>query len=204
LSQNWGGGGVVYFLCLRKFSQTVFSYIAPSPDPILVSDFYIALSPLVSDTHPLLVGAEVPAAVGRAQVPREVLATPDPASRPQSALLLRSHRLRQRHEEGKMVGERVSPFKTVCINNQYFSKGETESVQSVLWIRISFNADPDPAFFANADPGPGFWWPKIGKKLQLIQKFVFVWSKFAFYLSLGLRKGRPSYRRSLHSSKENI
>ena len=26
-----------------------------------------------------------------------------------------------------------------------------------MWIRISFNADPDPAFFVNADPDPGFF-----------------------------------------------
>jgi hypothetical protein len=25
----------------------------------------------------------------------------------------------------------------------------------VLWIRIGFTADPDPAFKLNADPGPG-------------------------------------------------
>jgi hypothetical protein len=25
----------------------------------------------------------------------------------------------------------------------------------VLWIRITFNADPDPAFYLNADPEPG-------------------------------------------------
>jgi hypothetical protein len=30
-------------------------------------------------------------------------------------------------------------------------------LESVLWIRIGFNADtdPDPAFFVNADPGTG-------------------------------------------------
>ena len=27
-------------------------------------------------------------------------------------------------------------------------------LHSVMWIRISFNADPDPAFFVNADPDP--------------------------------------------------
>jgi hypothetical protein len=32
----------------------------------------------------------------------------------------------------------------------------------------------------------------------------FFWSKIAIYLSLGLHKGRPSYRRSLQPSKENI
>jgi hypothetical protein len=30
-----------------------------------------------------------------------------------------------------------------------------ESMQSVLWIRIGFNADPDPTFCLNADQDPG-------------------------------------------------
>jgi hypothetical protein len=38
------------------------------------------------------------------------------------------------------------------------------------------------------------------KKIQLKNKFLF----FAIYLSLGLDKGRSSYRRSLQPSKENI
>ncbi len=58
-------------------------------------------------------------------------------------------------------------------------------------------SDPVP------DPDPGFWWPKMGKNLSE-KKFVFFWSKIAFYLSLGFRNGRPSYRRSLQPSKENI
>jgi hypothetical protein len=28
-------------------------------------------------------------------------------------------------------------------------------LKSELWIRIGFNADPDPAFCLNADPDPG-------------------------------------------------
>ncbi len=74
-----------------------------------------------------------------------------------------------------------------------------------------FNADPDldPAFFLIAAPDPdpvldpGFWWTKIGKKFKA-EKKIFFWSKIASYLSLGLYKGRPSYRRSLQPSKENI
>jgi hypothetical protein len=27
---------------------------------------------------------------------------------------------------------------------------------SAAWIRIDFNADPDPAFLVNVDPDPGF------------------------------------------------
>ncbi len=43
---------------------------------------------------------------------------------------------------------------------------------------------------------------KTGKNLQPKNKFV--GSKSAIYLSLGLHKGRLSYRRSLQPSKENI
>jgi len=47
------------------------------------------------------------------------------------------------------------------------------------------------------------WWPKIGKNLQL-RKFIFFWSTIGIYSSLGLHIGRPSYKRSLYPSKENI
>ncbi len=49
---------------------------------------------------------------------------------------------------------------------------------------------------------PEFLWPKLWKNVQL--KKYFCWSKIAIYLSLGHYKGRPSYRRSLQPSKENI
>ncbi len=45
---------------------------------------------------------------------------------------------------------------------------------------------------------------KNWKKWKLKKFFLFFWSKIAIYLSLGLYKGRPSYRRSLQPSKENI
>jgi hypothetical protein len=44
---------------------------------------------------------------------------------------------------------------------------------------------------------------KIKKTLQMKKNAVFL-SKTATYLSIGLHKGRPSYRRSLQPSKENI
>ncbi len=52
----------------------------------------------------------------------------------------------------------------------------------VLRNSIGFNADPDmdldPAFFVNADTDPdldpGFGLPKIGKNLQLNEKFKFL------------------------------
>ncbi len=54
-------------------------------------------------------------------------------------------------------------------------------------------------------PNPGFWWPKIEKKL-LLKKKTFFWIKNynTIYLSLGLHKGFLSRRRSLQTSKENI
>jgi len=64
----------------------------------------------------------------------------------------------------------------------------------------SFDTYPDPAFLAEyrsgSNPDPGFWWPKIKKKIYS--------SKTTIYLSLRLHKGRPSYRRSLQLSKKNI
>ena len=43
----------------------------------------------------------------------------------------------------------------------------------------------------------------VDPKLPYFFSFFF-WSKTVIYLSLGLHKGRPSYRRSLHLLKENI
>jgi hypothetical protein len=38
-----------------------------------------------------------------------------------------------------------------------------------------------------------------------VKNFLFLWDKkTTIYLSLGLQKGRPRYRRSLQPSKENI
>ncbi len=45
---------------------------------------------------------------------------------------------------------------------------------------------------------------KNWKKITAEIKFKFFWSKIAIYLPLGLYKGRPSYRRSFHPSKENL
>jgi hypothetical protein len=53
--------------------------------------------------------------------------------------------------------------------------------------------DPDPSFQVKSET-----------KNKLKQFFSFFLSKIAIYLSLGLHKGLPSYRRSLHPSKENI
>ncbi len=45
---------------------------------------------------------------------------------------------------------------------------------------------------------------KLKKKYSRKFLFIFFWSKIAFYLSLGLYKGRPDYRRSLQLSNDNI
>jgi hypothetical protein len=59
--------------------------------------------------------------------------------------------------------------------------------------------DPDPAFHTN--PDPGFWWPKIEEKNIKKNLFLFLWSKIAIYLSLGLHKRRPSYGEAFSPQK---
>jgi hypothetical protein len=48
----------------------------------------------------------------------------------------------------------------------------------------------------------GFLWAE--KKFQLKFYFYFFGSKITIYLSQGLHKGRPNYKRSLQLSKDNI
>ncbi len=72
----------------------------------------------------------------------------------------------------------------------------------LIWIRIQhfrLNTDPDP------DPIRilGFDDQNL-KKNYSWKKTKFSEPKTTIYLSLGLHKGRPSYRRSLQPSKENI
>jgi hypothetical protein len=47
------------------------------------------------------------------------------------------------------------------------------------------NADPNP--------DPGFLRPKTGKEYS--RKNIFFYQKIEIYLSLGIHKGRPSYRK---------
>jgi hypothetical protein len=54
------------------------------------------------------------------------------------------------------------------------------------------------------DPDPGFDDLKLKKFTAGNFNFYFLDKKIAIYLSLGLHKGRPSYRRKLQPSKENI
>jgi hypothetical protein len=64
--------------------------------------------------------------------------------------------------------------------------------------------DPDPEFKAKYGSGSRVLMTNNRKNLQLENIFNFYDQKIAIYLSLGLNKGRPSYRRSLQPSKENI
>jgi hypothetical protein len=80
----------------------------------------------------------------------------------------------------------------------------------------SFHPDPAPAFYAeyrsgsgsNTDPDPiriqGFKEQKLKKNYCWKKNLIFFGTKTTIYLSLGLHKESPSYRRSLQLSKEAI
>ncbi len=70
--------------------------------------------------------------------------------------------------------------------------------------RIHPNTNSDPAFQVIPDPDRIRIQVFDDQKLRKKYIWIFFWSKIAIYLSLGLHKGRPSYRRSLQPSKENI
>ncbi len=67
------------------------------------------------------------------------------------------------------------------------------------WFNADPDTHPDPAFFLIADPDPN-------PQFTAGNYIYFFLSKIAIYryLSLGLHKRRPSYRRSFQPSKENI
>ncbi len=73
-------------------------------------------------------------------------------------------------------------------------------------------SDQDPAFLTEyrsetgfgSNPDPGFCWPKLEKFSNWKKKYFFFLSKISIYLSLGLHKRRPSYKKSLQPSKDNI
>jgi hypothetical protein len=65
-------------------------------------------------------------------------------------------------------------------------------------IRNTANRDPDPIQIQ------GFSDQKLKKKITAEKKLNLFGSKTTIYLSLGLHKERPSYRRILQISKENI
>jgi hypothetical protein len=65
-------------------------------------------------------------------------------------------------------------------------------------IQINPYSDPDPIRIQGFDD------QKLKEQIQLKFCLIFFGIKITIYLSLGLHKGRLSYRRSLQSSKENI
>ncbi len=82
-----------------------------------------------------------------------------------------------------------------CLTAELLGRQSLFNISSVFrtqiyWFRIRIHhfrlkTDPDPIQIQ------GF----VGKNL------IFFWSKIAIYLSVGLHKGRPSYRRSLQPQK---
>jgi hypothetical protein len=67
------------------------------------------------------------------------------------------------------------------------------------------NISGESGFGSGSNPDPGFWWSKIEEKNTAENFFKsFFLSKIVIYLSLGLRSGYLSYRRSFQLSKENI
>ncbi len=75
-----------------------------------------------------------------------------------------------------------------CFGSVFIWSGS--SIKAEYWSRSVSNPVKDP------EPDPGVLWPKIDQISQV--------KKIAIYLSLGLHKGRPSYRKSRQPSKENI
>jgi hypothetical protein len=59
-------------------------------------------------------------------------------------------------------------------------------------------------FRLNTDPDPGSFDDQKSKKFKAKKNEIFLLSKTTIYLSLGLQKGRPNYKRRLQLSKENI
>ncbi len=66
----------------------------------------------------------------------------------------------------------------------------------------SFDPDPDPVFEAGDQSGSRALMTKNWKKITA--EIFFFKSKTAIYLSLGIHKVCPSYRRSLQLTKEAI
>ena len=92
-------------------------------------------------------------------------------------------------------------------------RGDIHGLKAGLRIRIHFiriqhfrlntNADPDPIRI-RIQSGSRALMTKNWKKITAEKKVNFFWSKTAIYLSLGLHKVCPGYRRSLQLTKEAI
>ncbi len=79
--------------------------------------------------------------------------------------------------------------------------------KTVLWIQILWVGSgygSGSSISSESGSGPGYLWLKVGKKYSGKFFLSFFWWKIAIYLSLGLLKSRPSQRRSLQPTKENI
>ncbi len=111
------------------------------------------------------------------------------------AFLLPNFSRPSRPREIIMTIRKKSLLKKQCFGSALVSMRirHCRSMRIRMWIRCGF--DPDP------DPNPGFRWSKLFYKIFF---FVFLWIKFVIYIPLCLHKKRPSYRRSLQPSKENI
>ncbi len=69
-----------------------------------------------------------------------------------------------------------------------------QSLAHILkYLKAVINPDPDPAFQANLDPNPRFWWPKTEEKKKAEKNLSFSNQKlqFTYPLSLCLFTGRP-------------
>jgi hypothetical protein len=78
---------------------------------------------------------------------------------------------------------------------------------TTLWVSgvsaVVFSRVADPCSF-ETDPDPGFDEQKLKKFTVKKNNRNCFGSKTTVYLSIGIHKGRPSYKRSLSLSKENI
>ncbi len=78
----------------------------------------------------------------------------------------------------------------------------------MLRIRLGFNADLDLALYVNADPDPEF--DGQNKKIKnyrgknTVPGTISLIKSCNLRISLGLRKGHPSYKSSLQPSKANM
>ncbi len=121
-----------------------------------------------------------------------------PTSLPVSKLDRRHTVLPEKREnlltgEGWMRSQIIRPRESLVLYiSRYYLVRLIDRVSDPHW----FNADPD------TDPDPGFDDLKLEKITDEKFFFFFFWSKTTIYLSLGLHKGRPSYRREAFSPQK--
>ncbi len=109
---------------------------------------------------------------------------------------------------GRSPGQSPSPSCTCHqrdhINRSFFSLRVVDLDSYPVLDPALEGGVADPYSF-DTDSDPGLWWPKI-EKIYVCEKKLYFWDKknYTIYLPLGLHKGRPSYKRILQLSKENI